>query len=101
MGVSGGDAVFKGIGTLVSRSAVSGTASNPIDITGSFAFTGNMNDAFHVVLRTDGVVDDQWGNVGGESVIFNSTYMTVCSLTPSGGLNSYNLTYSKRIGQQG
>lgn len=97
VGVSGGDAVFKGIGALVSRSPVSGTSASPIDITGSFAFTGNLNDAFHVVLRADGVVDDQWGNVGGESVIFNTTYMTICSQTANGGVDAYNLAYSTAL----
>jgi hypothetical protein len=67
--ISGGDAIFKGRGTLVSVNPVIASPGLSLDIRGSFAFTGSVNDSLNIRLRSDGIVHDVWGNVGGVDVL--------------------------------
>ena len=65
---SGGNAVFKNRGILVSQANIPG----PLDIRGSFEFTGDLSDNFVVVTRTDGTVNGSNGGLNnGIYVVFS------------------------------
>ena len=98
--VSGGDAILRAGGKLVSVNPVVGSLAAPLDIRGSFAFTGNRQDFLNITLRTDGVPSDAWGNVGGAGVIISGpdfNYVNICSLGSGGSFNHHIFAFSSPV----
>jgi hypothetical protein len=68
---SGGCAVLKGRGQLIPNSSFLGSPTGILDIRGSFAFTGGLDDFLSIVTRTDGTIANEWGMVAGVSAYFD------------------------------
>lgn len=68
---SGGNAIFKSRGQLITIPQLAGSPAGVLDIQGSFAFTGGSDEVFRVATRTDGSVINVFGELGGPVVVFN------------------------------
>jgi hypothetical protein len=90
---SGGYATFKGRGQLITLSPFSGSSAVKLDIRGSFAFTGDSDDFFNVVTRTDGRVLNTWGMVGGVTAYFGTGGLMIQNGYASGTTTLASLSY--------